>query len=412
VLSVYHEADLSLLRVADKEFFADAEPLEIGTLPETQTEVSVYGFPLGGDSLSTTKGILSRIEHRSYVHSTSHFLAGQVDAAINPGNSGGPVIADGRVVGIVMQSYGPSYAENIGYMVPSPVIKHFIKDLEDGTYHGYPDIGFDVQSMENPDMKHVYSLSEAEEGMLIRHVRLGSPAEGKIRPNDVITAIDGFPVAANGTVEFRAQERTSYRYCIDRHQIGDQVTVTFVRDGVRQEVTLILDKTQEDYLLVSYEQYDGLPTYFIYGGIVFTPLSKNLIKRWGSSWLKDAPKDFLVELGNWPTEERGDIVVALKVLADDVNEGYHSYSHWIVEEVNGKKIESFEEFYKIVTTSDEPYTVFKDRKNTQIVLNREKALESKERILDRYAVKSDRSPDLLGVQEEGGNTQQTGTTGR
>ena len=60
------------------------KPLEFGLLPELQDEVEVIGYPTGGDSLSITKGVVSRIESTEYVQcSGSHLLAIQIDAAIN-----------------------------------------------------------------------------------------------------------------------------------------------------------------------------------------------------------------------------------------------------------------------------------------------------------------------------------------
>jgi S1-C subfamily serine protease len=139
VVAVSHLTDLALLTVDEPEFFTQTPFLSFGELPEIQQEVLVYGFPVGGDMLSITKGVISRIEHQPYVHSSSVFLAGQIDAAINPGNSGGPVLVDGKIVGVVMQ--GIPSAQNIGYMVPIPVIHHFFADLEDGILDGYPSLG-------------------------------------------------------------------------------------------------------------------------------------------------------------------------------------------------------------------------------------------------------------------------------
>ena len=92
VTFVSHEADLAIITVDDPSFFSDLQPLSIGLLPEPLQEVSVYGYPIGGKSLSITKGILSRVEQQIYAHAGAFLLAGQIDAAINPGNSGGPVI--------------------------------------------------------------------------------------------------------------------------------------------------------------------------------------------------------------------------------------------------------------------------------------------------------------------------------
>ena len=150
LFAVSHEADLALLTVDDDSFFEGIDPLDFGELPNTQEEVLVYGFPLGGDTLSITKGVLSRIEHQTYSHSSCEFLVGQIDAAINPGNSGGPVTVNDQVVGIAMQSI--SQAENIGYMVPMPVIRHFLGDMEDGEYDNFPSMGVILQDMENPSL--------------------------------------------------------------------------------------------------------------------------------------------------------------------------------------------------------------------------------------------------------------------
>lgn len=62
----------------------------------------------------------------------------QIDAAINSGNSGGPAFSDnGKCVGIAFQSLKHDDAENIGYVIPTPVILHFIQDYEvNGIYTG------------------------------------------------------------------------------------------------------------------------------------------------------------------------------------------------------------------------------------------------------------------------------------
>lgn len=54
----------------------------------------------GGDNISVTKGIVSRVEPTQYVHGATQLMAIQIDAAINPGNSGGPAIMANKVAGI------------------------------------------------------------------------------------------------------------------------------------------------------------------------------------------------------------------------------------------------------------------------------------------------------------------------
>jgi S1-C subfamily serine protease len=394
VLNISHDADLALLTVDDRTFFSGVTPLKFGELAETQQEVLVYGFPFGGDSLSITKGVLSRIEHLFYVHSSRYLLAGQIDAAINPGNSGGPVLVNDRVVGVIMQMVKADYAENLGYMVPIPVINHFFQDIEDGQYDGFPDLGIITQDMESPDMRNKYGMSETQTGLFVTRILPGSPAEGKMEEGDVFLSIADHPIENDGTVEFRPKERTNYTYYIDAKQPGESISAEVLRQGTIKHVTLTLNQTRKAYLLVPQEKYEQLPHYFIYGGIVFTPLTKNLLKRWGSDWPNSAPSALVEELSNWVTEEKQEVVIVLKILAAEVNTGYHDIRTWIVTEVNGKAIKDFNEFFQIVTQTTESYLVFKDEMGFQIVIDRKKAEESHELILQTYRIEYDRSPDL------------------
>ncbi|MGD8886329.1 MAG: serine protease, partial [Gammaproteobacteria bacterium] len=162
---VCHSCDLAILTIDDESFFKDAVALEIDGLPELQSRVAVYGFPTGGETISITEGIVSRIEVDYYVHSSDRYLLAQVDAAINPGNSGGPVISNGKIVGIAMQAL--EQAENIGYIVPAPVINHFLDDVKDGQFDGFPELDIYVQLLENKALRQSLNLPKNSGGLLV-----------------------------------------------------------------------------------------------------------------------------------------------------------------------------------------------------------------------------------------------------
>lgn len=116
VLSIGAECDLALLTVEDDAFWEAVTPIVLGKLPRLQDHCTVVGFPIGGDTISVTAGVASRIEMTAYAHSASELLAVQIDAAINSGNSGGPVFDNkGLCVGVAFQSLKDGDAENIGY---------------------------------------------------------------------------------------------------------------------------------------------------------------------------------------------------------------------------------------------------------------------------------------------------------
>ncbi|NHO67648.1 serine protease [Aestuariicella hydrocarbonica] len=386
VVFISHEADLAILEVEQNTFFDGLRPLEIGALPEPLQEVSVFGYPFGGTTLSITRGVLSRIEHQYYAHAGGYLLAGQIDAAINPGNSGGPVIVDNRIVGVVMQANTSGRAENLGYFVPPSVIEHVLEDAKDGELDGFPDLGFRTQDLESPAMRQAYGVEDHPGGMLVAHVFEGSPAAGKIQPNDVIMAIDGFDIADDSSIEFRKNLRTNFKYAIDQYHRGDDVEIHVVRAGQAQTITLSITEPKRNFSLVRQQEFEQTPQYLIYGGVVFVPLNMNLIKRWGRDWHSKAPVSFLHARDTRSSPDKEELVVGLKVLAADVNLGYHDWKNWILESVNGVPIRNFQQFCQLVTNGTEDNTVFRDEEGYQMVLNRAEALSSELVILNRYRV--------------------------
>ena len=393
VVSVSHAADLALLTVNDPDFFEGVQPPDLGVLPRAQQEVTVYGFPLGGDTMSITKGVISRIEHATYAHSSCNFLACQIDAAINPGNSGGPALVNNRIVGVAMQ--GISQADNIGYIVPVPIIEHFLKDLDDGHYDGFPSLGLVMEGMENPDIKKKYGMEPKQTGMLAVKIVRGSPAETVLKESDVLLSVEDHLIADDGTVYFRDKERTSVSYYIQAHQIGEKLPLEVLRDGKPQKLEVTLNQSMEKDWLIPNDQYDVLPRYYIYGGILFCPLTVNYLKSWGPKWYDVAPRDLTAMLDfNYIADEREEIVLVLKVLAAPVNQGYQDAANWIVTEVDGGKIRNLKELVELVEKGANPFVVFKNKWGHQIVLDRAKAKAAQPQILATYRITEDRSPDL------------------
>ncbi len=395
VVFVSHSSDLAIVTVDDPGFFTDLEPLSIGELPSAQEEVYVFGYPMGGRTLSITKGILSRVEQQIYAHSGDFLLAGQIDAAINPGNSGGPVIVDQKIVGVVMQANSGGRAENLGYFVPPNIIEHVLTDAEDGVYDGFPDLGFRTQDLESPAAKEAYGLTPDQSGVLVIKVFEDSPAAGILQENDVVTKIDGFTVAGDSTITVNPELQTNFKYAIDMRQIGETIEVEFARDGQLLTRELVAQKRQQSYSLVKQEAFDEIPEYYIYGGVLFVPLNMNLIMRWGPDWNRTAPVSLLQARSQWSSPEKRELVVALQVLASDVNLGYHDLRNWIVDSVNGEPIRDFEHFTRVLQDNDQPHVVFRNDSGYQVVVNHQQALESEQRILQQYRIPAPYSEGLF-----------------
>ncbi len=388
VLFVSHDVDLALLEVKDKEFFRDTTPLEFGELPNIQDKVTVYGYPMGGNTISVSTGIVSRIEHNIYVHSAKSFLAIQIDAPINPGNSGGPAISKGKLVGVVMQQIRRS--QNIGYMVPIPIVRHFLKDVEDGRYDGFPQLGVYTEMLENPTQKEYFKLGKDEGGILVVKILYNSPFINVLKKYDIITAIDGHKIESDGTVEFRENQYTKFKYYIDVHQYGDEVTLTVYRDGKKLDLKVKFpEKSQHQSFGFTKFEYDKMPTYFMIGGYVFVPLTENLL---GKSRRPNLPLRYGAT--KFPTKDKQQIVLLLKVLASSLSRGDYSIAFWKIDKVNGKSFKDFKDFYKIIENSKDKYIVLEDDDGSKIIIDKEKALNIDKELLQRYSIKSTKSDDL------------------
>lgn len=390
IISVSHESDLAILTVDDPEFFKNSTAIKIGELAQVRDKVAVYGFPTGGDEMSITEGVVSRIEQRNYAHSSANLLTCQIDAAINPGNSGGPVIIGSMITGVAFQS--AAMGENIGYMVPAPVIKHFLEDIADGKYDGFPELGIKFQDMENPALREKYGMKPEQSGVMVIDILIDSPARNILAVDDVVLSIDGVPVANDGTVEFRKGERTSLNYIVQKKHINDFTVMKILRKGSVKDIRVHLTVNMNSTRLVPFEQYDVIPEYYINGGLVFSPLTKNYLLEWGRQWFFSAPTKLLYYYQNEVRkEDRRQVILLVKVLADEINLGYHDLENLVIVKVNDRKISTMSDVVKAFESNKGTYHIIEDDTGLKIIIRRESAEKYSRRILETYRIDSDRS---------------------
>lgn len=381
---ISHQVDLALLKVKDKEFFKGTHSLSLGELPKLQQNITVYGFPMGGNALSVSTGVVSRIEHTRYAHSQEIFLAIQIDAAINPGNSGGPAISDGKIVGVVMQQIKQS--QNIGYLVPPEIVQHFLDDVKDAKCDGFSNLGISTQKMENETLREVYKMSKEQSGVMVLDISEKSSLHNVLQTGDVILSIDAHKIENDGTVEFVNEQFTSYMYYVDKKQLGENIKLTVLRDGKIVNMMVMLTNVADDDLLVKTVEHDVMPRYFIYGGYVFTPLTRNLLGNSRSNLLQLRKAS-----GEWASSEREEVVVLLKVLADKSNRGDHGFSLWMVDKANGKSFKNFKEFTKLVKENKQEYLLLENEDGVKVAIDAQKAKEVEKTILKRYSIQSGES---------------------
>ncbi|MEA1928363.1 MAG: trypsin-like peptidase domain-containing protein [Candidatus Auribacterota bacterium] len=392
VAYIAHDCDLAIINVLDPTFFEDTTFLTFNDdIPELGSIVLVYGFPSGGRRISITRGVVSRIDYTLYSHSARDYhLVLQIDAAINPGNSGGPVLQEGEIVGIAFQAVQPS--ENVGHVIPITVIDHFLKDIEDGRYDGYPDLGIISSNLLNPTYREYVNLPEGKTGVLAAALVEGHSAIGIIRSGDIIMTIDGNSIRNDGTILIEG-ESYQLEEVVERKQVGDEVVFDVIRGGNKISCRVPLKKNTE--LLKTWNEYEEKPEYFIFGGFIFQPLSREYLKTWRGDWWNRVDPRLLYYFKYYNKDqlcrEIPEVILLSRVLPSRVNQYYADLSDLVVKRVNGIRILSLDDLVGAFESQTGIYHVIEfDGDSPPCVLNAEDVKKENQLILERYRVSRDR----------------------
>ena len=388
VLFMDTDADLALVNVDDPKFMMDITPMEIGETPHVQDDVLAVGYPRGGEDISYTRGIVSRIEDIRYSHGWTYLLGVQVDAAINPGNSGGPVLdlKTGKIAGIAFQGLGKEEGESLGYIIPPDIIRHFLVDIQDGRVDGFSDILFSHDQMESPAKRRYYKMDEGRTGVIVEDVAsvLGT---NSIRKDDIILEVDGYKVSNNGRIRLRGGEPRSLYYPLYIRQIGEKIPVKVYRDGALVETFIAAAKKS---LRSRRWMYDSKPDYFIYGGFVFTTISFDYLVQEKPEFHDDPIKD---------KDFADDEAVAISFCFADVGiEGYIGCDKSHVRSVNGVKVRNLRHLVEIVDSCKSGFVCFgldrDDEWDVKVIVDAKEMQEATARVMKRNLIPADRSEDL------------------
>lgn len=385
VLAKGPDCDLALLSVQEDEFWDGLESLDFGDIPKLEEGVRVVGYPLGGKNVSVTAGVVSRIELHEYSGSGS-LLSVQIDAAINPGNSGGPAFNEkGEVVGVAFQGYDS--AENIGYLIPVPVVNHFLHDFKTNSkYTGFAHCGFFWQTMENAAIRRYMKMKKDESGVLVLRVIPTSPAMAQLRSGDIVTSVDGSKISNAGTIPFLSGERISFQYLISTKFVGDTAKLEIIRDGEQKTVEYVLQSTNSHFL-VPVHVSEKPPKFFIIGGLVFLALTEPYLdEEYGCNWRSHAP----VHLSNLfyhgeKRFEKEEVILLSHVLDARITADYDKSYDVQLKKVNDIEVKNLLHLAKIVTESEDTFLKF-DLEYDTIILDRVEAITANESILRTHNI--------------------------
>lgn len=399
VVAIARDMDLALLKLDDESFFDKHHPVKrASVLPDVREAVMAYGYPVGGTSLSVTKGIVSRVEFVGYGHGSAG-LRVQIDAPINPGNSGGPVVDGDRMLGLAFSM--ATNAQNIGYVIPNEEIELFLRDVADGRYDGKPLLLDDTQTLENPVLRDYLKLDKSTSGVIV-HRPYRSDAQYPLKEWDVITHIGPYPIDNQGMVRLGPNLRVRFKYRVQQVAQDGKVPLTIVRGGRTMQVQVPVGGPRP--LLIP--SLDGkYPSYFVYGPVVFSRATIEYLAFMGNNALQLQAYAFngsplMTRRGDEPDAQREElVVVSAPFFPHKLVAGYSNRFGSVVASVNGVPVRSLRHLVALLRDLKDDLVVlrFDQRLGETMVLPRKAMVEATEGILQDNGIRSQGSPDMLDV---------------
>ncbi|SDM88058.1 S1C family serine protease [Sediminibacillus halophilus] len=248
ILGADELSDLAVLEIDGSKVDTVATLGSSNDLNVGETAIAI-GNPLGMEFAgSVTKGIISGLERSVEIDSNKDGVADwtteviQTDAAINPGNSGGALVdGNGELIGINSMKIAESAVEGIGFAIPIDTAKPIIEKLETEGSVSRPFVGISAMDLATVPEQHKQETlqlpEDVEEGIVVAQVQSGSPAEqAGLKKYDVITQINDQTIGSMLDLK---------KYLYDETEVGDQVEVTYYRDGEKQNTSLTLSEQDE-----------------------------------------------------------------------------------------------------------------------------------------------------------------------
>lgn len=232
-------SDIAILKT-DGKVPAVATPGNSDLLNPGESVIAI-GSPLGNFKNTVTVGVVSATG-RSIDTGNGYQIEGliQTDAAINHGNSGGPLVnLAGEVIGIntliVRNTNNGDVAEGLGFSIPVNTAQVIAQQIIQKGYFARPYIGINYQPID-PNIATRYNLP-AQWGVYVTDVTNGSPASAAgLQQGDIITKVG----------DVTLDETHTYVNTLFTFKPGDQISLTFVRNGQETQVQITLGESKHN----------------------------------------------------------------------------------------------------------------------------------------------------------------------
>ena len=241
-------SDIAVLSVPKSNILAVAQMGKSDNMRVGDTTFAV-GAPIDSVySWTVTRGIISGKDRMIEVELSSNsgeyvMKVMQTDAAINSGNSGGPLCnANGEVIGITSLKLVDESVEGMGFAIPIEVAQEYAEKLIKGENITQPYLGVSMLNVTDayyrPQFNAMLSKYDITSGVIIVGVEKNSPAAAAgLAEGDVIIKLNDNNVTSIGYL----------RYYLYNYDVGDKITITYIRNGDKKTTSITLGSSQKMY---------------------------------------------------------------------------------------------------------------------------------------------------------------------
>jgi C-terminal processing protease CtpA/Prc len=223
-------------------------------------------------------------------------------------------------------------------------------------------------------------------------------AMGILKPGDVLLDIDGYNIDRDGKVTLEDGLRVESSHLEYLKQVGSKLNVRILRDGKEsvQQIPLTPRKQR-----ISNQQFDRIPTYFAFAGVVFQPLTGDYLKSHHSSQfsLLSYIPEYTLEgyekrIPDRVVSNRKQTIVISRVLPDTLNQGYKDMEGAVIYSVDDTPVQDMNHLISLVQNPQGKFIKFVTDYGSLMVFDLDAVKSRNDKILKNYQLYNDRSPDL------------------
>jgi S1-C subfamily serine protease len=433
LLTISHQVDIAILTVPNDKFWDGAVAIPFGELCRMQQTVNVIGYPIGGETISITRGVVSRIDWIGYAQSGGEgHLGVQVDAAINPGNSGGPAVSNGKLVGIAFQGMNNEEAANVGYIIPVTVLARVLDDFKESataagisfptesahSKHSKPFVWPStkkpniplvilrrfarflprIQEAESPYLRKAVQLPDHMSGVVVRSIPETSNLCKVLHNNDVLVAVDGVSIGNEGRVTCPPLQPLDFQYLISSKLVGEPITFSIYRKGHPMEVTSTAENPPHRIPLIS---KDPFVSYVMFAGLVFSPLSNDaaIAENEIEDFIMKKEAELLLAVKKKAYTHVGQqCVVLTSILPHGITIGYQRIQPMVpLFKIDDHEIDNITDVAKSIANARGPLITLEFCNDDVIVLPLREAVAATAEIQEDFGMASAVSRDISGI---------------